>query len=189
MPKPPRRDWTIVVLMPMLAALVVASFASLPLKWREFFTADALRSTLELLAGFAPPETGLPFLTKTFWATLETLAMSRPRHPAGRHLGLAFSLPASGRFGAAPRAAMRAVLNVLRSIPELVWASIMLIAAGLGRWAARWRWPRTPPACWVACSPTRWKTPRRCPSKACAPTAPAPLRPSSTPPCRKRCRR
>ena len=132
MPKPPRRDWTIVVLMLMLAALVVASFASLPLKWREFFTADAVRSTLELLAGFAPPETGLPFLTKTFWATLETLAMSGLGTLLAVIFGLAFSLPAAGRFGAAPRAAMRAVLNVLRSIPELVWASIMLIAAGLG---------------------------------------------------------
>jgi len=132
MPKPPRRDWTIIVLMLMLAALVIASFASLPLKWREFFTADAVRSTLELLAGFTPPETGLPFLTKTFWATLETLAMSGLGTLLAVIFGLAFSLPASGRFGAAPRAAMRAVLNVLRSIPELVWASIMLIAAGLG---------------------------------------------------------
>jgi phosphonate transport system permease protein len=132
MPEPPRRDWTIIVLMALLAALVVASFASLPLKWREFFTADAVRSTLELLAGFAPPETGLPFLTKTFWATLETLAMSGLGTLLAVIFGLAFSLPASGRFGAAPRAAMRAVLNVLRSIPELVWASIMLIAAGLG---------------------------------------------------------
>jgi phosphonate transport system permease protein len=132
MPKPPRRDWTIIVLMALLAVLVVASFATLPLKWREFFTADAVRSTLELLAGFAPPETGLPFLTKTFRATLETLAMSGLGTLLAVICGLAFSLPASGRFGAVPRAAMRAVLNVLRSIPELVWASVMLIAAGLG---------------------------------------------------------
>lgn len=132
MPRPPRRDWTIMVLMLLLAGLVVASFASLPLKWREFFTADAVRGTLELLSGFAPPETGLPFLTRTFWATLETLAMSGLGTLLAVIFGLAFSLPASGRFGAAPRAAMRAVLNVLRSIPELVWASIMLIAAGLG---------------------------------------------------------
>jgi len=132
MPKPPRHDWTIIVLMAMLAALVVASFATLPLKWRDFFTLDAINGSIELLAGFAPPETGLPFLTKTFWATLETLAMSGLGTLLAVVFGLAFSLPASGRFGAAPRAAMRALLNVLRSIPELVWASIMLIAAGLG---------------------------------------------------------
>jgi len=132
MPKPPRRDWTIIALMAMLAALVVASFATLPLKWREFFTVEAINGSIELLAGFAPPESGLPFLTKTFWAALETLAMSGLGTLLAVIFGLAFSLPASGRFGAAPRAAMRAVLNVLRSIPELVWASIMLIAAGLG---------------------------------------------------------
>jgi phosphonate transport system permease protein len=189
MPKPPRRDWTIIVLMLMLAALVVASFASLPLKWREFFTADAVRSTLELLAGFAPPETGLPFLTRTFWATLETLAMSGLGTLLAVIFGLAFSLPASGRFGAAPRAAMRAVLNVLRSIPELVWASIMLIAAGLGPLGGTLALAAHTAGVLGACSPTRWKTPRRCPSKACAPTAPAPPRPSSTPRCRKRCRR
>lgn len=132
MPKPPRRDWTVIVLMAMLAALVIASFATLPLKWREFFTVEAINSSLELLAGFAPPETGLSFLTRTFWAATETLAMSGLGTLLAVAFGLAFSLPASGRFGAAPRAAMRAVLNVLRSIPELVWASIMLIAAGLG---------------------------------------------------------
>ncbi|MYM23908.1 phosphonate ABC transporter, permease protein PhnE [Duganella sp. FT135W] len=132
MPKPPRHDWTIIVMMAMLAVLVVASFATLPLKWHEFFTLGAINSSMELLAGFAPPETGLPFLTKTFWATLETLAMSGLGTLLAVIFGLAFSLPASGRFGAAPRAAMRAVLNVLRSIPELVWASVMLIAAGLG---------------------------------------------------------
>ena len=132
LPKPPRRDWTVIVLMAMLAVLIVASFATLPLKWREFFTVEAVNSTLELLGGFAPPETGLPFLTKTFWAAVETLAMSGLGTLMAVLFGLAFSLPASGRFGAAPRAAMRALLNVLRSIPELVWASVMLIAAGLG---------------------------------------------------------
>ncbi|WP_373991511.1 phosphonate ABC transporter, permease protein PhnE [Duganella sp. BuS-21] len=132
MPKPPARDWTLRVLMLLVVLLIVASFATLPLKWRDFFTMEAVNSALELLAGFAPPETGLPFLTKTFWAALETLAMSGLGTLLAVIFGLAFSLPASGRFGAAPRAAMRAVLNVLRSIPELVWASIMLIAAGLG---------------------------------------------------------
>ncbi|TFW15546.1 phosphonate ABC transporter, permease protein PhnE [Duganella callida] len=132
MPKPPRRDWTMLLMMAGLLLLVIASFATLPLKWREFFTVDAIRSSIELLAGFAPPETSSGFLTKTFWAALETLAMSGLGTLLAAIFGLAFSLPAAGRFGAAPRAAMRAVLNVLRSVPELVWASIMLIAAGLG---------------------------------------------------------
>jgi phosphonate transport system permease protein len=132
LPKPPPRDWTVLTLMALLAALVVASFWSLPLKWREFFTADAVNSTVELLAGFAPPDMSAPFVTKTAWAAVETMSMSALGTLLAVIAGLLFSLPASGRFGDAPRAMVRSALNVLRSIPELVWASILLIAAGLG---------------------------------------------------------
>jgi phosphonate transport system permease protein len=132
MPKPPARDWTVLSLMALLAVLIAASFATLPLKWREFFTVEAVNSTLELLAGFAPPDLSAPFLVKTGWATIETMAMSALGTLLAVIAGLAFSLPASGRFGKTPRALMRSALNVLRSIPELVWASILLIASGLG---------------------------------------------------------
>jgi len=132
MPKPPRRDWTVLAMLAMVAVLVVASFASLPLKWREFFTLEAVNSTLELLAGFAPPDLSTPFLVKTGWAAIETMAMSALGTLLAVLAGLAFSLSASGRFGRPARALMRALLNVLRSIPELVWASILLIACGLG---------------------------------------------------------
>jgi len=132
MPRPPARDWTVITLMVLLALLVVASFAALPLKWREFFTLEAITSASELLTGFAPPETATPFLVKTAWATVETLSMSALGTLLAVLAGLALSLPASGRLGRAPRALVRGLLNVLRSIPELVWASILLIAAGLG---------------------------------------------------------
>ncbi|MQA38864.1 phosphonate ABC transporter, permease protein PhnE [Rugamonas aquatica] len=132
MPKPPRRDWTVLAMLAMVAVLVVASFASLPLKWREFFTLEAVNSTLELLAGFAPPDLSAPFLVKTGWAAVETMAMSALGTLLAVAAGLAFSLSASGRFGRTARALMRGLLNVLRSIPELVWASILLIACGLG---------------------------------------------------------
>jgi ABC-type methionine transport system permease subunit/ABC-type ATPase involved in cell division len=50
--------------------------------------------------------------------------------------GLLLALPAAGRFGQAVRARLaRILLNVLRSIPELVWASLLLVAAGLGPFA------------------------------------------------------
>ena len=135
MPKPPARDWTVLTLMALVAVLAAASFATLPLKWREFFTVDAINSVVELLAGFAPPNLSAGFLTKTAWAAIETMSMSALGTLLAVVAGLALSLPASGRFGRAPRAAVRAVLNVLRSIPELVWASILLIAAGLGPFA------------------------------------------------------
>jgi phosphonate transport system permease protein len=132
MPRPPARDWTVLTLMLMLAALIVASFATLPLKWRDFFTAEAVNSTIELLEGFAPPDLSGRFVIKTAWATIETMAMSALGTLLAVIAGLAFSLPAAGRFGSTARGATRSMLNVLRSIPELVWASILLIAAGLG---------------------------------------------------------
>ncbi|MDB5961594.1 MAG: phnE, partial [Massilia sp.] len=132
LPAPPRRHLSTWLLMLGLAALVVASFASLPLRFAEFFTEAAWTTSAEFLAGFAPPETAAPFLAKTFNAALETLSMSALGTLLAVLAGLAMALPAAGRFGAAPRALVRGALNVLRSIPELVWASMMLVAAGLG---------------------------------------------------------
>ena len=40
----------------------------------------------------------------------------------------AVALPASGRFGKAARIASRFCLNFLRSVPELVWAALMVLA-------------------------------------------------------------
>ncbi len=46
--------------------------------------------------------------------------------------GMLIALPAAGRFVAAPRQLARFALNVLRSVPELVWATLMVLAADLG---------------------------------------------------------
>jgi phosphonate transport system permease protein len=135
LPEAPARAWSTLLLLLALVALVVASFASLPLEWRAFFTADAARTTAEFLGGFAPPETSAPFLLKTLNATAETLSMSALGTLLAVGGGMLLALPAAGRFGAAARAATRAFLNVLRSIPELVWASLLLVAAGLGPFA------------------------------------------------------
>ena len=131
---PPRAlsNW---LLLAALIALVAASFASLDLQWAAFFTPEAAASTAEFLEGFAPPETALPFLVKTLLAALETLSMSALGTLLAVGGGLLLALPAAGRFGATARAATRVILNVLRSIPELVWASLLLIAAGLGPFA------------------------------------------------------
>src|SRR5690606_23536094 len=47
-------------------------------------------------------------------------------------LGLLLALPAAGRCGAVALHATRLLLNALRAIPELVWAALMVLAAGLG---------------------------------------------------------
>jgi phosphonate transport system permease protein len=135
MPSAPPRSWSAWLLVLALCALVAASFASLPLQWAEFFTGQALASTGEFLAGFAPPDMAPAFLAKTANATLETLSMSALGTLLAVFGGLLLALPAAGRFGKPARAASRALLNVLRSIPELVWASLLLVAAGLGPFA------------------------------------------------------
>jgi len=130
-PAPPRDIRTWLILSGMVA-LVVASFASLPLQWSAFFTAEAVDSAREFLAGFAPPDTGTPFLVKTLGALWETLAMSAIGTLLAAIAGLPLALAGAGRLGQAGRAATRLVLNVLRSIPELVWAAVLLVLAGLG---------------------------------------------------------
>jgi phosphonate transport system permease protein len=134
LPAPPTRLSTL-ALLAGLVALVVLSFATLPLRWDAFFTLEAARSSLEFLRGFAPPDLSPAFLNKVAWGAAETLSMSALGTLIAALAGVALALPAGGRFGRFARAATRLVLNVSRSIPELVWASILLIAAGLGPFA------------------------------------------------------
>ncbi|WP_416200179.1 phosphonate ABC transporter, permease protein PhnE [Undibacterium sp. CCC3.4] len=115
--------------------LVAASFISLQLEWRTLLSAEAVRSASEFLHGFMPPDLTPALLRKIGFATLETLAMSALGTALATVFGLLLALPASGRFGPLARASTRLLLNILRAVPELVWASIMLIAAGLGPFA------------------------------------------------------
>ncbi|MBM4298915.1 MAG: phosphonate ABC transporter, permease protein PhnE, partial [Deltaproteobacteria bacterium] len=71
-------------------------------------------------------------------ASLETLAMSALGTMLAALGGLVLALPASqspGVESSLARAPVRLILNVLRSIPELVWAALLLISAGLGPFA------------------------------------------------------
>ena len=116
-------------------ALVIASFWSLDLKWREFLAPDALATMGRFLAGFFPPQTEPAFLAKTWVALLETLAMSTLGTLIAALLGLALALPAARLHAGDPahaRPFARLLLNALRSVPELVWAALLLISAGLG---------------------------------------------------------
>ncbi|GAB3381605.1 phosphonate ABC transporter, permease protein PhnE [Massilia agri] len=132
MPPPPPRSIGTPLLLLALLLLVVASFASLPLQWAAFFTPEAITSAGEFLAGFSPPEMAPAFLMKTLVALWETLAMSLVGTLLAVIGGLLLALPGSGRLGAPLRVPVRVLLNVLRSIPELVWAALLLVAAGLG---------------------------------------------------------
>ena len=118
-----------------LLLLVGLSFMSLDLQWGQFLSLDAARSMGRFVAEFFPPDLSRPFLAKVGWAALETLAMSALGTGLAAVAGLMLALPASRLFEghrALGRAPTRLLLNALRSIPELVWAALLLISAGLG---------------------------------------------------------
>jgi phosphonate transport system permease protein len=119
-------------------ALVVASFWSLDLQWAQFLSLEAARSMGRFLAEFFPPDLSGPFLHKVLVGTWETLAMSALGTLLAAVGGLLLALPASRLHegdAARGRAPTRLLLNALRSVPELVWAALLLIAAGLGPFA------------------------------------------------------
>ncbi|MCY4743837.1 phosphonate ABC transporter, permease protein PhnE [Pelomonas sp. UHG3] len=122
--------WSTVGVLLALMALVVASFWSLDLQWAAFLGADAMASMGRFALGFLPPEAAPAFLAKTGWALLETLAMSAVGTALAVVGGLLLALPAAG--SGLMRGAARLVLNMLRSVPELVWAVLLLTLAGLG---------------------------------------------------------
>jgi phosphonate transport system permease protein len=118
-----------------LAALVVASFWSLDLQWRAFLSMDAAASMARFAGEFFPPDLSAPFVRKVLMASVETLAMSALGTLLAGLAGLWLALPAARMHGgdrAWGRAPTRGLLNVLRAIPELVWAALLLISAGLG---------------------------------------------------------
>ena len=118
--------------------LVVASFWTLDLQWAQFFSLEALRSMGRFVGEFFPPDTSPAFLAKVAQGTWETLAMSAFGTLLAAAGGLLLALPASRMHDADPahgRGPTRLVLNALRAVPELVWAGLLLIAAGLGPFA------------------------------------------------------
>ena len=121
-----------------LLALVGASFWSLDLQWGQFLSLEAARSMGRFLGEFVPPDTSPGFLARLARATWETLAMSALGTALAAVAGLLLALPASRLHpgdSARGRGTTRLLLNALRSVPELVWAALLLIAAGLGPFA------------------------------------------------------
>jgi phosphonate transport system permease protein len=126
---------TCVAVSLLLAGAVVASFVGLGIDFGAMLSGDALRLMGKFIAEFLHPDLSAPFVAKTAWATLQTLAVSALGTLLAIVGGAVVALPASGRFGAVARQLARFMLNLLRSVPELVWAALMVLAAGLGPFA------------------------------------------------------
>jgi phosphonate transport system permease protein len=129
-----RACWLVVAVL----ALVVASFASLDLQLAEFFSGAALSSMGRFLAEFMPPDFSTSFVRSVAVAAWETLAMSALGTLLAAAGGVLLALPAARLHEgdrARGRAPARLLLNALRAVPELVWAALLIIAAGLGPFA------------------------------------------------------
>lgn len=109
------------------------------------FDAQSLHASGQFLAGFVPPAHSLAFLNMIVGATWDTIAMAT----VGMTLALAAAIPLSilatgrlsisslgrTRMGRGPqllRQILRGLLVFLRSVPELVWALLLVRIVGLG---------------------------------------------------------
>jgi phosphonate transport system permease protein len=108
------------------------------------FEAANLKVTGQFLASFLPPAHSAEFLSMVARETWRTVAIAT----AGMTLALLLALPLtllstrvlsisalSGRMARGPfwlRQALRGLLIVLRSVPELVWALVFVRVVGLG---------------------------------------------------------
>jgi phosphonate transport system permease protein len=109
-------------------AALWASLRLLDIDFSALFTADAAASMGDFVRGFFPPDLSQPWLLKVLQGIWETLAISIVGTLLAAIAGLLLALP---RW----RAPWNVVLNVLRSVPELVWATITALAVGLGPFA------------------------------------------------------
>jgi phosphonate transport system permease protein len=107
---------------------VAASFALLDMPLLGLFSAESAHSIAAFVTGFFPPDLSSDWLGKVLLGTWETLAISVVGTLLASAAGLLMALP---RW----RLPWTGLLNTLRSVPELVWATLTVLAVGLGPFA------------------------------------------------------
>ncbi|MBS1139249.1 MAG: Phosphonate uptake transporter [Proteobacteria bacterium] len=120
--------WRSIGLLVTLIVAIFASFRLLDIGFGELFSAEAAHSIGEFIAGFFPPDLSADWLAKVGKGIWETLAISVVGTLLAAIAGLLLALPKW-------RAPFSFLLNTLRSVPELVWATITALAVGLGPFA------------------------------------------------------
>lgn len=129
-----------------LAAAAGASALLLDLPFRELLSPATLRAAGGFAVATWPPDLDPAFLREIAPAVAETLAVSLLGTALAAAIGLALAWPAAQRLrapdgGRAPRAARaaawtaRGLLNLGRTLPELLWALLLIFAVGLGPFA------------------------------------------------------
>ena len=111
-----------------IAAGMVASWKLLDMDLGALFTGEAASAMGDFVSGFFPPDTSREWLWEVLVGIWETLAISVVGTLLAAVAGMLLALP---KF----RAPWNVLLNLLRSVPELVWATITALAVGLGPFA------------------------------------------------------
>ncbi|KTT19599.1 phosphonate ABC transporter, permease protein PhnE [Pseudomonas parafulva] len=119
-------------LLTALLAAIVGSFAYLGLDFGALIGNGGLAQMGEYAGRFLTPDLSSEHLRAVAHGALETLAMSGIGTLLAVVMGLLLAMPAAGRFGWPLQGLARLLLNALRAIPELVWAALTVLAAGLG---------------------------------------------------------
>jgi phosphonate transport system permease protein len=119
----------------VIGLAVVASFRYLAVDFATLFEPEARERMARFVVEFFPPDVSPAFLRQVGFASLQTLAVSLLGTAIPMVVGGLLALPAAGRFGSLPKWIARFALDGLRSVPELVWAALMVLAAGLGPFA------------------------------------------------------
>ncbi|WPC07170.1 phosphonate ABC transporter, permease protein PhnE [Pseudomonas benzenivorans] len=121
-----------IALLLTLAAAVPASFLYLNIDLSNLFATDSLNQMGGYAGAFLHPDFSAEHLRAIGRGAIETLAMSAVGTLLAVALGLLLALPAAGRLGWLAHSVARLLLNALRAVPELVWAALVVLAAGLG---------------------------------------------------------
>ena len=133
----PARQFCIKCLLTLLIVfgLTMSSFIYLSLNPANLFTLEAMKNMAEFIGRFFPPDLSADFLEKIGYGVLQTLAISALATLIAAAISVGLALPVSGRFGSLAKGFTRFICNFLRSVPELVWAALMVLAVGLGPFA------------------------------------------------------
>lgn len=127
-PRPSPFGWRSAALVVGLPLACLASFRLLDLDFSALFSLEAATSIGQFASEFFHPDLSGPWLEKVLQGTWETLAISVVGTLLAAVLGLLLALPK-------PRSPFSFLLNTLRSVPELVWATLTALAVGLGPFA------------------------------------------------------
>ncbi len=116
------------LLLMLFLAAIGASFKLLNIDFSALFSAEAASSIGQFISSFFPPDVSTGWLKRVAIGVWETLAISAVGTLLAALAGLLLALPRV-------RAPFTLLLNMLRSVPELVWATITTLAVGLGPFA------------------------------------------------------